>query len=210
MTTNEYNRPLFATSRKALAFALNYSRHRYSQPLMNKAMAELKPKEVGGSSRSSLTIPELRGLDGAGQAGFIFLHFAKLTHAQRHVLICATAEPTQACSCRSPCCSGFKLNQEWTDSVEQVCHVLQEHAEFTRQKGKRGMSTHPVMRRALVEKHFGVGRVILADLAERCNVTEATVINHRKVIELYLTETEKDGWTALDGHLSAAGLIGDV
>lgn len=218
--------PLFDTSRRALSFALNHHRTKYAVPLMTKMMAEIQLAERPKKKRKGKEEPEpqittlfrrspnpsLKGLDGAAQAGMILLHFAKLSDVKRHVLTCAVLRPTLPCSCRSPCCSGFKANPEFVDALLGVCVALKDEAEHRRAHGKRGLKVHPIMHKALVEKHYEVPgrRIILSELADQCNVSEATVVAHRKYIEAFLEQTEKDGWTNLDVLLTKAGIVGVI
>jgi hypothetical protein len=219
----EEAKPLFDNSRAALAFALNHSRSRYSAPLMNKAMAEVGHPvreivlgdgtkiKVAVPKRRRPTDPQLRGMDGIAQAGMILLHLSKLPRPKQLVLIAGTLKPLLPCDCNSPCCAGTMPNHEWVEVVKEICEHLKDEAHLSRKRGKKGFSTHPVMRRALVEKHFIPGkRIILSELADLCNVSEATVVAHRKPIEEFLDRTDKDGMTALDILLTRAGIVGSL
>lgn len=209
---------LFDSSRKALLFALNATaRSRYSAPLMNKMMADGKVRriELADGTKMTVAVPRRRrnenliGMDGVAQAGMILLQLAKLPRPKQLVLIGSTLQSQLPCSCRSPCCRGYKMNSEWAQAIEELCDVLKNEANVTKKKGVKGFSTPPMMRRALVEKHFIPGkRIVLAELADACDVTEATVIKHRKLITEYLERADKDGWTALDASLTKAGIVG--
>jgi hypothetical protein len=206
--------PLFDSAVAALRFAVNHSVASIKAPTMNTMLAS-HPNPSGSwleapTKRNPRPGAEnLRGLDGAAQAGMILLEFAKLPVWPRLALLARSDAPRMACSCKQPCCSGFKLNGDWSAAVEALCLVLKNQAELSRKHGKKGYSTHPVLRRVLVECHFDPGRrVTIHDMAERVQLSTATVVAHKKLIVDFLDEEEKKGWTQLDELLQASGVVG--
>lgn len=211
--------PLFDSTHGALRFALNYA-GAAPRPIMNKMMADgtLLRKELPdgrrittGSLMRKSKNPPLRGLDGAAQAAMIARQLDYLTEPQRDCVVAKFKHWVLPCACRSPCCSGYRKNPGWNEAVTRLCAHLKDHAELSRIKGRKGLSTHPQMRRALVERFFVTGKIIiLAELAERCNVTPQTVITHKKPIELHLLEQLNAGLGQLDEILSTLGIVGQI
>lgn len=199
--------PLFDSSRKALTFALNHSRSIYSQPLMTKAANALDgPSE--GPSRIRREV-SLAGLDGAAQAGLVFMQLNKLPDAEITVLICRAALHSFPCSCRSACCMGVRPNPEWIDAIKKATEFVKAYllTQEEKDKKRKKIQTNPQLRRMLVEHFFGRKRST-ADLAETFQLSEGTVINHRAPIFDVLNSLEKSGWSNLDAYLTEIGMVG--
>jgi hypothetical protein len=153
----------------------------------------------------------LRGMDGVGQAAMIAKQLDHLTGPQKDCTIGQYMNWVLPCECRNPCCSGYRKNPPWAQAIGRLCTHLKETAELSRIKGRKGLSTHPIMRLALVERFFVPGKtIILADLAEQCSVTPQTVITHKKPIEQHLKETLDDAVIQLDQILSNLGIVGEI
>lgn len=214
---------LFDSTHSALRFALNYSAAT-PRPTMNKMAAdgELLRKEVEtadgkkvkvttGSSMRHRANPPLRGLDGAGQAALIARQLDYLSDPQKNCVIAQYKAWVLPCACRSPCCSGYRKNHGWNKAVEELCIHLRDEAELSRVKGRKGLSTHPTMRRSIVERFFVPGkRMNLAELAEQCGVTSQTIITHKKPLEGFLTETLREATSHLDTILNTLGIVGHI
>ncbi len=199
--------PIFDKSVKALSFALNHTKSMYAQPLMSKVANALSEAE-GDRPLRILSEHRLGGLDGAAQAGLIYLQLKKLPDHEILALICRAAVPAFPCSCRSPCCMGVRPNSEWITAIKSMSDYVREAQNPSPPlKGKKTINTPPQLRRMLVEKHFG-RKYVIADLAEKFQVTEATITNHRKPITRILTDVEKSGWTNLDSYLTEVGIVG--
>lgn len=152
---------------------------------------------------------QLKGLDGSAQAGMILQAVSRLPHAQQLVVITRSTPASLTCNCRRPCCRGRKPNPQWIEPVEFLCEYLRTEAKLSKVRGKRGLSTPPMLRRALVEKHFLPGReMTLVELGRVFDVTEATVIQHQKPIRAWLESQEGHAWRALDKSMSNAGVVG--
>lgn len=207
---------LFDSTHSALRFALNYD-GATPRPVMNKMMADGKLVRVELEDGRRITrgrrprTEPLRGLDGAGQAAMIAKQLDYLTPAQKDCVIAQYKHWVLPCACRSPCCSGYRKNPGWNEAVERLCQHLKEDAELLRRHGRKGLSTHPQMRRALVERFFVPAKtMIIAELAERCGVTPQTVITHKKPIEAYLTAALREGIGHLDRILNDLDLVGQL
>lgn len=185
---------------------------------MNKMMADGKVQRITLADGSKITVAtpkgpprnaQLKGLDGAATAGMILAQLSALPEPQQLVLMASSMQAVLPCACRAPCCAGSKQNPEWSRAIDRLCSYLRGEAELTKVKGKKGFSTHPLMRRKLVEKFFLPKReIVLAELAEKCGVTEQTVIAHRRPIVTYLERTEQAGWHAFDLIMAESGMVG--
>lgn len=205
---------LFDSARAALRFAFNHSSASIKPPTMSRAMSEGADPDAKWIELPTKRSPRpgsenLRGLDGAGQAGMILQEFDKLPIWPRLALVCRALAPRVACSCKNPCCSGFRLNKDWSAAVDALCFVLKEEAELSKRKGKRGLSTDPGLRRAIVMRFFDPSyRFVLRDMAEAARVSERTVIVHKEPIEAFLDDQEKQGWQQLDELLQTCHIVG--
>lgn len=139
----------------------------------------------------------------------ILQEFARLKPWPALALMCRAKAPRIACSCTRICCSGFKPNEDWAAAVDALCFILKHEAELSRKRGKKGLSTHPALRRSLVERFFDPARrFVLRELAESVSVSEMTVMVHKKPIEEFLRDQEQQGWQELDLLLQEAGIVG--
>lgn len=178
--------------------------------LMRKEMEDGSRITTGRALRPRRTEP-LHGLDGAGQAAFIAKQLDHLTQPEKDCVIAQYKAWVLPCACRNPCCSGYRKNSGWSDAIDRLCEHLKHEAELSRIPGRKGLSTHPQMRRALVERFFIPEKVlILAELAERCGVTPQTVITHKKPIEQYLRITLREALSQVDQILSTLGIVGQI
>lgn len=223
--------PLFDSSRKALEFALNAVKVKMPSPFMNKAMAEVKVKkrrmkkagvmaknatalallDLEEAPRSSRKPHEARmptGLEAAAQAGFILRQLDRLEPAHRTVLYGVVITAYDPCECRAPCCSGERLNPRWASAVKETCEILKGVGDITKTAGKRGLSTHPAMRWALVEQFYTKRAIRVADIARHCRVALMTVTKHREWINTYLEQTEQEAWLAVDAIFDQVGITG--
>lgn len=211
--------PIFDSSQGALRFAFNYKKPSYAPPLMARIAQDLKlakgpPKEeerglVANARRRPLA-PVLRGLDKPAQAGMILVHFARLSPVQQDVLICASLPSRLSCDCKAACCCGFKPNYEWKLAADRLAEAIFRDAQLVR-RGKKGFSTHPLVRTGMIDKYFNKKRRIsMPELAERVGISLRTLVAHKAAIDAFLTRHEKDAWTALDYGLTHAGIVGDL
>lgn len=209
--------PLFDSPRTALRFALGHHMA-LPRPMMNKMMAtgQVQRIELADGTKITVALPrgkprneQLRGLDGAGTAGGILLHLARLPEPQQLVLMGSSMVALLPCACRAPCCSGVRPNPEWLRSVLKLCEYLRDEAVLSRLPGKKGMSVRPELRQMLVEKYFLPERKISPkELALRFNVSQSTILNHQRPIVEFLERQADLGWPAFDEHLAEAGILG--
>ena len=179
--------PLFKSAKGAMLFAFNYSHG----TIKRSALAGM----MGGRSRPGRG---LGGLDGAAQAGII-KDLVRSLGDTREAIVIARYEPrTIPCSCKSPCCRGFKDNPAWKNAIqlltERALNVLAGHL------------SHYRMRQALVARFFGV-RDNLNEIAKACGVNRDTASDHYKKIVVFLAEQERLGWYDLEDRLKAANIV---
>ncbi|MNL32553.1 hypothetical protein D3C87_1544130 [compost metagenome] len=147
--------------------------------------------------------------DGAAQAGLILAVVDRLDESHRAVLAARLTVSHSPCSCRNPCCSGRAVNLRWWVVVGQLCNILASRADLLKVPGKRGMSTLPRLRRAVVEAYFDpVAEDSIVRLAERAGVSAVTAAKHRTVILEWLGVTEDEAWQQAALLLDQAGVTG--
>lgn len=218
-------RALFSSARDALTFALNFEDDRIPGPVMNrvmvqvdKARAEAQARSYAGSTRrAGNAAPRHVPLgtdaqDRATTAGWILQSFNHLDPVQRLVLTLTVMRPRVVCVCGAPCCRGWTVKTKWVEAVRLLCEYLKHQAELTKEPGKRGLSTDPRLRQALVEDYAKPApkRGSLTRLAEITDVTSVTVAKHRTLIHEHLEELERGAWLDLQAIFDAKGITGDV
>lgn len=204
---------LFPTSQKALAWALLHTPESIKAPAMSRAAAEAQRvrdwHDAGGRKSTRQRDENLVGANATGQAAFILLEFAKLSNPQRLTCYARVLPSRLPCSCSSPCCSGWRKGADWAAAITGLCSYLKDFADVQR-NGKRGHSSHPVLRQRLVEAFFGAQAWSVPDLAQACDVSSATVYNHRHVITEHLRDVEQTAWAELDALLVERDIVGSV
>ncbi len=161
--------PLFESANSALHFAFKFSDQVYEPPLMNR-MA-WGPMESMGKG--------LGKLDGAGQAGMILSRLSGLNARQQLVIFALYSPQSMPCGCGAPCCRGFIKNPFWEEAVNALGHIAA--AEVL-----RGCTTNRALRNGIIKKILGVKGIVLADLADKCHVSQDTATNHNNKIKRWL------------------------
>lgn len=230
--------PEFDDTRKALAFAFNA--HRSAAPPRPAASAAMsaapgkKPKkprtkkareeaeaerlERADAERRQLVravfggprAPRTEERDRAARAGLILAVVDRLDEAHRTVLAARLVESHSPCSCRSPCCSGRAVSLRWSTAIGAICDMLKDRADLLRVPGKRGLSTLPQLRRAVVQSHFDprADGTIVA-LAAHAGVSAVTAAKHRAAIVEWLEAAETEAWQQAALLLDQAGVTGE-
>lgn len=224
----------FDDARRALSFAFNAHEARMPSPVMNKAMAAVKVAKTTKRQRaniakawaaagveelvvraSSRTAPKRapdwwQALDEPARAGAVLREVYKLDCRHRAVLEGLLTRSHAPCSCRSPCCSGWRVNMRWQAAVDETCRLLADEVNVLRKPGKKGMSTQPVLRRLSVEQYFTGKPMTLTELAQVTDVTMVTASKHRTLIHDWMRQTEEEAWPDVSSLLDAAGITGTV
>jgi hypothetical protein len=155
----------------------------------------------------------LSGIDGAGQAGMIRREVKMLGEFHEAIVIASFAPSSTPCSCRAACCSGAKINREWSEAIYIVTMAVMEKLTCK--------MSHYQLRRGIVERQFGAKQTI-SELAERCGVNRDTVSEHNSILTSWLTGDKKQtgpnvkvgeisrAIAAAGDRLSAAGMVGDL
>jgi len=228
MTEPQEERALFASALAALRFALNFEDSSIPAPIMNremalntvdKAKAEAQTRAYSGTARRASATTMVRPSVALGgtqdrsiMAGWILQRFQQLEVTQRLVLILTVQRPRVPCFCGSQCCRGWTLKFQWVEAVRILVEHLRDRAGMDKEPGKRGFSTDPRLRVALIEDYAKPTkrRASLQDLARMADVTTTTAATHRARIHGYLEETERLAWAELAAIFDAHGITGVV
>lgn len=179
--------PLFRSTHAALTFAYNFQGNP-AMSIMNRMI-----KNPGDSDAPP---PKgLAGLDGAAQAGMIKRHVKNLGRFSEAMIIAEFAPRRYPCSCRSACCSGHTRNHEWSDAVNYIADIVRTEAL----DGHR--TTHPI-RRACVEKFFGIG-VKYVKIASDLNINAHTFGQMIGKVRRYLKPQHERAQIAADDALNS-------
>lgn len=182
--------------------------------------AQFAPKRL---TRKGPLVPRLTGLDAAHMAGYILAHFARLDPDHQTVLkglACHTHDP---CSCKAPCCSGWRQRPIWGEAVRDACHMLEragtilvgdvagkKRPDWAYTLGKRGISSPPALRIRVVMDFFQRRSTRLEDLATLGRVSVTTAARHKEWILTYLDQLETEAWAQLAALFDQAGITGDI
>ena len=183
--TEIIERKLFRTPQEALVYAFNYSMQQQDRPLADRL-----------ASPGARTGKGLSGNDGAGQSGMIRRELEALTELEMAFLTARFAPRSTPCACRNPCCSGYRMNKEWSDAVRVL-----EQAALAQLAGH--VSNYRVRRR-LIEKAVGV-KVELKALAKESGVSEKTVAAHWKIIKEWIGGRSKQRSSKPPGRVIVDG-----
>lgn len=225
-------RAFFSSAVDALRFALNFEDTSIPSPVMTRAMVEINRAQVAAvandfqavARKSGITGPRttppappknvpLGGtMDRAILAGWILQKFMHLDAVPRLVLTLTVMKPRAPCACGAPCCRGWLLRTKWVEAVRLVCEHLKEQAELIKEPGKRGFSSDPRLRQALVEDWAKppASRASVQDLINLTDASYQTVVKHRLLIQDYLHTVETMAWTELALIFEAHGVTGQV
>lgn len=152
--------------------------------------------------------PQLAKADKPHLAGYILYHFKRMDRHHREVLTGLLTEAAIPCGCKQPCCAGWRPTERWSQAVRDTCETLMLRADVTKEPGKKGLSSQPLLRQLLVELYFLGDGPTLMEIARRAKVNTITAARHRGWIHEYLAETENGAWMALDALFDQAGITG--
>lgn len=189
MTQEFGDDPLFKSSKGALLFALNYTHGGIKSPSIVALM-----KDAGGKKGRGLG-----GLDGAAQAGMIQVELGRLSELRRAILVARYAVPSLPCSCRAPCCRGYRDNPEWDEAISWL-------AVYVLDKKLTGSISHHTFRKKLVARHFGSKESFIR-IASECRVHRQTASESYKAIHAHLKEVEEVARLEIDGILQAGMVV---
>ena len=161
-----------------------------------------------GTRKTTLGPPPLRGLDASHMAGYILATFQRLDHKHQVLLRGSVLRAYAPCSCGAPCCSGRRRNGRWAEAVRQTAELLREAGEIVKGSGKRGLSTPPEMRLALIEQYYTKSAVGLEEFAAIGRVSTATAARHKAWVQEWMEQTEDEAWLALAPIFDEAGVTG--
>lgn len=173
-----------------------------------KELLDMELEHQRKPPRSRLAQAPLRGLDKAHQAGLILAQLATLGVEHVTVLKGLLIRAYDPCACRSPCCSGRRRNARWAEAVKATCELLKGTGDAMRESGKRGLSTQPEMRLALVEQFYTKNTMTVAAAAHIGKVSTMTATRHRDWIFAWLEQTETEAWLRVDTLFDQLGITG--
>lgn len=182
------NDGIFKSAHEAIVFACNYAAQQYAM----SPMAKLLQRGGRGSGRG------LIGLDGAAQSGMVLAELQNIDYVQMLVLVARCAPRKERCECNHACCSGWRPNPLYRDAVSQLVDLVVP--------ALGGAFTMRRFRLAVIEKFFGE-KIVIKEVASDLNVPPRTAERHASIINAYLKDVEKNGWTEWYGHLDNAGMI---
>lgn len=162
---------LFNNAFQALTFAFRFSAEQYDRPLMNKL-----------ADKGSRPGKGLAGINGAGQSGMIRREVKALGPLYEAIVIASFAPHSVPCQCKAACCSGEKINKEWSEAI----YVITDAAMMQ----LSGRLSHYQLRRGIVERQFGVKKT-LTDLATKCGVDRDTASHHNAILTTWLSGDKK-------------------
>ncbi|RQM44735.1 hypothetical protein EHZ19_26905 [Paraburkholderia bannensis] len=188
MNMNARHEGIFRSAEEAITFACNYSSQQYAM----SPMAKLLQGPARGSGRG------LTGLDGAGQAGMVFAELQRIDYWQLAALVTRKLPRSERCDCRRTCCSGWKLNPLFEESVNQLADYV-------------ALTLTPVppvkeFRVAVIMKYFGEKANPL-DVAQRLEIKKNAAERHITAIRKCIKDLEKDGLTVFSERLDEIGML---
>lgn len=180
---------LFKTPDDALLFAFRFSDQQYAISPMAKNLK----RTVTGTGRG------LVALDGAGQAGIILEHVARLTPIEQACIVCRFSDRFVKCECNRMCCSGETIFEEYKNALI----FLDDHVALPAITG----ISHRVLRHHIIRHFFerkdrrrkieSAGKA-----ADRIKVPRRTAYDLKEKIEKALLEHEKNALTRIHNTLS--------
>ncbi len=180
--------PLFKTPRGALLFAFNFAHGSVKKGFLASLVGGARPGRGLG------------GLDGAAQAGLIKAEILKLGDVPSNVITARFCPPKTPCTCRAPCCVGYRLNRDWATAIDWLSKHIHVAAQL-------GTISHYHLRRALVARYFGQ-EVSFKAIAAKCGVNRDTASDQNRKAVAYLSEQEDRAMAGAAGALEAAGVVG--
>ena len=213
----ENNDPSFDSVIEALKFAFNSGSGKIPHPSAMRTLAEQlehdrqtkgqAPEETRRRSDAGMAKP-LQGLDRTAQAAFILAVVGRLEQNHQNLLSARFIRPRNECDCGSLCCLGWRMNRSWDRAVATICINLQTEGDVTKVPGKRGLSTEPRLRRALVEKFVQTNGISLRQLAIRFDLSQITVAKHSEWITTFLDQEDRAAMTEVSLLFDQAGVTG--
>lgn len=221
--------PQFDSTREALYFAFNVQFTITTLPAtaVNRAMSEvgvgnkalsnalakidaIEPMP-GKARRTKHQAPgaTLHGLDRVAQAAFILRQVEKLDRHHRNVLAARLTRSRTDCLCRRPCCQGWLVTSQWGRAVEALCELLQDTENAVKVTGKKGFSSQPDLRRAVVSRFFDTSMgANPTQLQQKLEISPGTVASHTLRVTAQLGEWETKAWLEIQDLFDQAGITG--
>jgi uncharacterized protein YidB (DUF937 family) len=180
---------LFRSTHAALTFAFNATAATQGTSVIGRLMGGPAPEGRG-----------LGGLNGVAQAGLIKAEILAMEPRIRgQIIIARFAVRAVTCSCRMPCCSGERENQEWQRAIGEISDIVLREA-------LHGSIVSYLLRRAIVRRYFGQ-RISFTEAAERAGLDRHTASAHASRVIPYLRDHERMARYEIEGRLKAAAIV---
>lgn len=184
------------------------------QPQFKTGVGSIPGADTGPVSRrqAAKSVPLGGMTDRTLLSGWIRLRLAQLPTPRRQVLEAVLINPRRLCSCGRACCRGWSVKSDWVEAVRGLCDHLAHRAEVSKEAGKRGYSTDPRLRQALVEDYCRpeAKRASIADLVNTTDASSHTVAKHRELIHTYLLGLETEAWNEISEIFDLHGITGSI
>lgn len=176
---------VFTSTHSALKFAFNFTHGTVQKNILDLSNS--------GNGRG------LAGLDGAAQAGMVLGEIDRLSILSRNLLRGRYGVRTNNCSCKAPCCNGYRVNGSWGEAVDYLAEYLllaELHEKIWHQK----------LRRALIIRYFDVKQPF-TEIATSCGLKRDTASNYYKRVVEHLRKQERHAFVTIDARLQAVGIV---
>ncbi|MFM0326098.1 hypothetical protein [Caballeronia glebae] len=184
---------IFKSAHEAVVFACNYASQQYAM----SPMAKILQRRAGGSGRG------LIGLDGAAQSGMVLAELQKMDKAQILAMVARSTPQRERCDCLHACCSGWRVSSMYRDAISELADIVVPVVGTEEVSNRR-------LRVAIIAKFFGDKTVVIKEVAHSLEITLRTAERQTSVINKYLKEQEKTGWTEFYARLDEIGMLLEV
>lgn len=179
---------IFSSAHSALLFAFGYNPEQYAPSILAKMIRG----GVVGSGKG------LVGMDGAGQAGMVLAEIHDLGEAAEHFLAARFAPHYTDCSCRNPCCTGYRPSRTFREGIDWITEAaigqLEDHQVNFR------------LRKGLVLRFFGE-RENMTDLSRFAGVSRDMASQHNAKLLPWLKHEEGKAMHAAIARLKERGFV---
>lgn len=176
----------FPNTIEALRFAFA-GQNGYERPLINR-MTDTEASREG-----------LSPVEAAAQAGMMLAEIKQLGPLTEQVLRARYMRQKEPCTCRSPCCSGKRIDLVWDAAVSYLTQAVAVHLE--------GCKTNYKIRRTLIEMALGCQSRNITQLAADELINRDTLAGWRGRVKKWLDGAERRAYNEVHDLFKARGRI---